>query len=250
MKVYFHEDFYDVYTSDPAAESGRMESIVEAIKADADFLIPIPATERQIAAVHSNEHISQVKQLGLYSISALAAGGATQTAQCGLEEPCFGLIRPPGHHASANSAWGFCYFNNMAIALENLKNQGRIETAYVLDIDMHFGDGTDNILKNSPYATVHNIRTENRDKYLDEIEEAMATCQADIIGISAGFDNHIDDWGGVLETEDYKTIASWVREAAHRNGGGYFALLEGGYNHAVLGVNALALLKGMADGSP
>ena len=247
MKVYFHENFYEVYSADPAAEPGRMESIVKAIIADTEFISPIPAEEHQIAAVHSEDHISRVKQQGLYPISALAAGGAIQTAQTGLSEPCFGLIRPPGHHASSNAAWGFCNFNNMAIAVETLKNQGKIKSAYVLDIDMHFGDGTENILKDKSYVTVHNIRTENRKKYLDEIRDAMAECHVDIIGISAGFDNHIHDWGGVLETEDYSTIAGYVREAAQKSGGGYFALLEGGYNHAVLGINTLALLKGMAD---
>ena len=92
--------------------------------------------------------------------------------------------------------------------------------------------------------------TEDRTRYLDEIKEAMDNCQADIIGISAGFDNHIDDWGGVLHTEDYTTIGGYVREAAMKVGGGYFALLEGGYNHTVLGSNVLALMKGMSNGNP
>ena len=248
MKVYFHEDYYEVYSSDPAAEPGRMEAIVRDIKSEAEFILPIPAEEHQIAAVHSKDHISRVKQQGLYPISALAAGGAIQTALTGLSEPSFGLIRPPGHHASSNAAWGFCYFNNMAIALETLRIQGKIKSAYVLDIDMHFGDGTDNILKDKPNVTVHNVETENRIEYLDEIRDAMAHCEVDLIAISAGFDNHVHDWGGVLETEDYTTIAGYVRNAALKSGGGYFALLEGGYNHAVLGLNTLALLKGMSDG--
>ena len=71
-------------------------------------------------------HIQQVENQGLYEIAALAAGGAIQAAQMGLAEPCFGLIRPPGHHASAASAWGFCYFNIMAVALETLRRQDKI----------------------------------------------------------------------------------------------------------------------------
>ena len=55
----------------------------------------------------------------------------------------------------------------------------------------------------------------------------MATCQADIIGRSAGFDNHLEDWGGLLLTEDYFEIGRMVREAGERSGGGCFAILEG-----------------------
>jgi acetoin utilization deacetylase AcuC-like enzyme len=78
---------------------------------------------------------------------------------------------------------------------------------------------------------------------LDEISREMSVCQADIIGISAGFDNHLDDWGGLLRTEDYFEIGRMVRESATRSGGGCFAILEGGYNHQVLGANVMALIS-------
>ncbi|MBW1995611.1 MAG: histone deacetylase family protein, partial [Deltaproteobacteria bacterium] len=74
MKVVFHNDFYQVYTSDPAAAAGRMEAIVEAIKDDVIFVEAQPALEAHIAAVHSGLHIESVRQMGLYEISALAAG--------------------------------------------------------------------------------------------------------------------------------------------------------------------------------
>ncbi len=90
--------------------------------------------------------MERVRREGVYDIAALAAGGAIQTAAIGLTEPCFGLIRPPGHHASAASSWGFCYFNNMAVALEKLYREKKIGTAFILDFDLHFGDGTVNIL--------------------------------------------------------------------------------------------------------
>lgn len=121
MKVIFHEDFYQVYTSDPAAAPGRMEAIVDEIGEIAEFVSAREATEAEILAVHTPGHLQYVRSAGLYTISALAAGGAVLAADIGLTEPCFGLIRPPGHHASADSCWGFCYFNNMSIALEALK---------------------------------------------------------------------------------------------------------------------------------
>ena len=74
----------------------------------------------------------------------------------------------------------------------------------------------------------------------------MNNCRADLIGISAGFDYHVSDWGALLHTEDYEEIGYRVRADADSNGGGCFAILEGGYNHEVLGENALALIRGMA----
>jgi acetoin utilization deacetylase AcuC-like enzyme len=248
MKVVFHEDFYQIYTSDPAAAAGRMEAIVEVIEGKVTFIAAQPASEQDIAAVHTKAHIAHVKAKGLYPIAALAAGGATQAAMLGLSEPCFGLIRPPGHHASSASSWGFCYFNNMAIGLERLKRESKIKSAYVLDIDLHFGDGTVNIFKDKDYVTVHNIQANHRDAYLDEVDGAMRNLNADVIGISAGFDNHEDDWGGTLKTEDYRVIGQMVREAAERCSGGCFGILEGGYNHLVLGNNVTALIEGLSGG--
>jgi len=248
MKVVFHEDFYQIYTSDPAAAAGRMEAIVEVIEGKVTFIAAQPASEQDIAAVHTKAHIAHVKAKGLYPIAALAAGGATQAAMLGLSEPCFGLIRPPGHHASSASSWGFCYFNNMAIGLERLKRESKIKSAYVLDIDLHFGDGTMNIFKDKDYVTVHNIQANHRDAYLDEVDGAMRNLKADVIGISAGFDNHEDDWGGTLKTEDYRVIGQMVREAAERCSGGCFGILEGGYNHLVLGYNVTALIEGLSGG--
>jgi acetoin utilization deacetylase AcuC-like enzyme len=248
MKIIFHHDFYQVYTSDPASAPERMQSIVTVISGHYEILEPTPAKEEDIAAVHTLSHIDHVKGLGIYDISALAAGGAIQAAFIGLKEPCFALIRPPGHHASADSSWGFCYFNNMAVALEKLKREKAIERAFVLDIDLHFGDGTVNIFQKKDYVSVFNASSNDRKSYLKAIAKELEGQESDVIGISAGFDNHKDDWGGLLETEDYTTIGKMVRETCERKRCGYFAILEGGYNHQVLGHNVLALLHGMAGG--
>ena len=246
MKVVFHEDFYQVYTGDPAAASGRMEAVVEVIAPYVEFVAAEPAVCQHISAVHSEMHIREVENQGLFDMAALAAGGALQAARTGLLEPCFALIRPPGHHASAASAWGFCYFNNMAVALETLRRQKKIQSALVLDIDLHFGDGTENILGNRSWVSVVNVEASSRNRYLQQVEQTMENCRADLIGISAGFDYHRDDWGGLLHTEDYEKIGRRVRQTADRNGGGCFAILEGGYNHDVLGQNVLALVQGMS----
>lgn len=247
MKVVFHEDFYGVYTSDPAAEAGRMEAVMAVIASapGGEMVQAEPAADSDIALAHTEAHMAHVERRGLCRIAALAAGGAIQAATLGLDAPAFGLIRPPGHHASADTAWGFCFFNNMAVALERLKADGKIARAYVLDIDLHFGDGTVNILKGKDYVTIHNCVSGDRAAYLDEVTEEMEACDADLIGISAGFDNHEADWGGTLTTDDYREIGKQVRAASQRTGGGCFAILEGGYNHAVLGHNVLALMEGL-----
>jgi acetoin utilization deacetylase AcuC-like enzyme len=245
MKVFTHSDFRSVYSSDPAAGQGRIESIVDAISGEVEFEECFPAGQDDILAVHTKSLVQSIERQGLYNIAALAAGGAIQTAKAGLSEPAFGLIRPPGHHASADSNWGFCFFNNMAIALEHLKLNGHIKTAHVLDFDLHFGDGTVNILGPKGNVSIHNPDASDRGAYLKEVAETLDSVKVDIIGVSAGFDNHVEDWGSVLYTEDYREMGRMVHNARKRLGIGCFALLEGGYNHTVLGINVLEFLRGL-----
>jgi acetoin utilization deacetylase AcuC-like enzyme len=248
VKVIYHEDFNKSYCSDPAAAPGRIEAVVKAIRNRVTFVDAIPAEADDIAAVHTTSHIANVRREGIYHIAALAAGGSIQAAEIGLKEPCFALIRPPGHHASAGSAWGFCYFNNMAIALDKLRREKKIKSAFVLDIDLHFGDGTVNILEGTGYVSIYNPSGSHPEEYLKNVKSRLNSEKVDIIGISAGFDNHVEDWGGLLSTEDYTEIGRMVREAGKNNGGGCFAILEGGYNHGVLGQNVMALIEGMEEG--
>jgi acetoin utilization deacetylase AcuC-like enzyme len=248
VKVIYHKDFNQTYCSDPAAAPGRIEAVVKAIRDRVTFIDATPAGEEDIAAVHTPSQIQGVAREGIYTIAALAAGGAIQSAEIGLKEPCFALIRPPGHHASAGNAWGFCYFNNMAIALEKLKRENRINKAFVLDIDLHFGDGTVNILEGSGYVSIYNPVASYPEEYLKNVKSRLFSEKVDIIGVSAGFDNHAEDWGGLLSTADYTEIGRMVREASKKNRGGCFAILEGGYNHSVLGQNVMAFIEGMEEG--
>ena len=204
MKVIYHENFNQSYCSDPAAAPGRIEAVVNAIRNRVSFIEAIRANAEDIEAVHTKSHISMVNSEAVYDIAALAAGGAIQAAEIGLQEPCFALIRPPGHHASKGSAWGFCYFNNMAVALEKLKRENRIQRAFVLDIDLHFGDGTVNILQESGYVTIFNPSASHPEGYLKSVQDHLFSSKVDLIGVSAGFDNHAEDWGGLLSTADYK----------------------------------------------
>jgi len=62
--------------------------------------------------------------------------------------------------------------------------------AYVLDIDLHYGDGTVNILRSKDWVKIHNVSSHDRRSYLEDVMREMERCEADMIGISAGFDNH------------------------------------------------------------
>ncbi len=245
VRVVFHPDFYPNYTWDPAAHRGRMECIIQELGNRYEFLEAIPASPEDIAAVHSPRVIERVEQMGLYGIASLAAGGAVLAAEHAASGPVFAAVRPPGHHASPDSFWGFCFFNNLAVALDRLKRNGSVESAFVLDFDLHYGDGTVNCFRNADYVSILNPEAFSREAYLEEVAIVLERVQADVIALSAGFDHHREDWGGLLATEDYREMGRLARRAANRLGARLFGVLEGGYNHRVLGRNVLALLEGM-----
>jgi acetoin utilization deacetylase AcuC-like enzyme len=244
MKVVFHERFYEEYASDPAAAEGRMEAIVSALRDPFEFLVPPPASEKDIALVHTPDQIERIKRSRhTFEVALLAAGGAILTSQVAWKgEPAFGLIRPPGHHASPDSCWGFCFFNNVAVAVKKLMKEGKVKKALILDFDLHFGDGTENIFLGTPEVVYFHPPGEYGQKYVDSIERRFAELSGyDILAVSAGFDRHAEDWGGFLETEDYHRIGVLVKKYSERVcQGRRFGVLEGGYNHDVLGRNVRA----------
>ncbi len=242
MKIVFHPRFYTVYTSDPAAESGRMECIVEELR-DFEFIEPEPARKDDILLVHTPEHYEYVRsEPEVYDVAILAVGGAILASEIAFREPAFAAIRPPGHHASPDSSWGFCYFNNIAIAIRKLIKEGKVEKAVIVDFDLHFGDGTANTFAGDSRVEYYHMKGDD----INGIDDFLGKEDYDIIGVSAGFDRHKDDWGGILETEDYKEIGKIVRERSYEKCfGRRFAVLEGGYNQLVLGKNVRAFVEGL-----
>jgi len=249
MKIVYHPRYTEVYASDPAASPGRIEAVLKELEGKYDFVEPQAASENDLRRVHTDNHIQSIKRdKHLYEVACLAAGGAIKAAQIAMEgEASFGLIRPPGHHASPDHCWGFCYFNNIAVALARLQDENLIEQALILDFDLHFGDGTDNFFEGSNIKYFH-PEAGNREAFIDQIALKFNEEKSySILAVSAGFDRHIEDWGGLLNTDDYRIIGRLVKEAAERNcKGRRFAVLEGGYNHDVLGRNVRAFVEGLA----
>lgn len=248
MKIVYHDKYLEDYPTASVECPERVRRIYTELQGAFDFITPNPSREEDLELVHSKAHIEAVKRHALtYEVALIAVGGAILTTELAMqEEVAFGLIRPPGHHASPNSSWGFCFFNNMAIAVEKLRRDGKIRQAFILDIDLHYGDGTVNYFKGIPEVSILNISTQNREKYLKEVSSGLSDFEFDIVGISSGFDYYEKDWGGVLTTEDYRTIGELVKESAlDKCEGRRFALLEGGYYLPDLGKNVRTFLEGL-----
>ncbi len=257
MRVIYHPKFKDPrYAADPAAEEGRIGSIIEELKEDQrlQFSKPGSANITDLERVHSSRHVEKIKERSerLFKMASLAAGGALKAGELAYKgEPTFAVIRPPGHHASPDSCWGFCYFNNMAVSLESLRDAGKVDTAFIMDFDLHTGDGNINCLGDDPNITIMNPRSGERERkgYMREVETRLESEKRyDMVGVSAGFDEHVKDWGGKLTTEDYLRLGEKLKEFSEEKcGGRRFALLEGGYNHDVLGKNVKAFIEGFSD---
>ncbi len=245
MKIVFHKQFLESYATDPAAEEGRLDRARQVLQEEDEFIEPREASLEDILLVHTQAHVDKISRMEpIYSAAMLAAGGACMAADIAMQgEPSFGLIRPPGHHASPDFCWGFCWFNNVAIAVERLIHRGEINSAYILDIDLHFGDGTQGFFLGREDVIYQHMG--DMDELPRELEQAG---NPDLIAVSAGFDRHLLDWGGYLSTQDYQEIGRQVKDLAQNTcPGRVFAVLEGGYNHQVLGDNILALLQGLQE---
>ena len=250
MDVVYHPRYCDIYAEEPAADPGRIEAIRDVLKGKFAFVEPEPASPSELLLVHTDAHVDSIRRdLFLYEVALLAVGGALLCARkAGAGEPSFGLIRPPGHHASPGNCWGFCYFNNLAISLKVLQAAKAVSRAVILDFDLHFGDGTDNTFRGDSGVVYLHPEEPTAKAFLARTEQGLEQAgDRDILAVSAGFDRGKADWGNLLSEDDYRRMGTIARDYAQSHcGGRRYAVLEGGYNHSVLGRHVLAFLEGFS----
>ena len=245
ISTLYSEEFLTDYRTVDCENPDRVSEIYFRIKDIADVIEPEPCCTSDLLLCHSESLIKSVERDGeVFDVARKAVGGAIKTAEISLQQPSFALIRPPGHHAGYNFNGGFCFFNNIAIAIKKLLSQGLINKALIVDIDLHYGNGTEDIVKDDNNIAFRNIDAYSRPEFFEQLEEALKDASSfDIVGCSAGFDLYIRDWGGLLFTEDYRKIGSLLASSNPH----FFSVLEGGYYIPDLGANVHAYLKGIQE---
>ncbi len=251
MKIVFHKDFYrSDYAEDSASVPGRMEAIMEAVTSEGSYAVAEPACAGMddLLLGHSREYIlEKQKDPLLYHAASLAAGAAICASELAMAgQPAFAAVRPPGHHAYRSSSWGYCHFNNMAIAILRLLKSGRVKSAFILDFDAHTGDGTIDVLTGVPGVKILNPYAGTSGEYMQAIEGCINELKnIDIVGVCAGFDSYELDIGKKLSTFDFYRIGRLMRVFTRRMGHSRrFAVLEGGYYLPALGKNVLSFCQG------
>jgi len=263
------------------------------------------ASEAQLELVHPAEHVAMVRELaaagggaidadtfeseGSFRAAQHAAGAACAMVSALLDgdaQVSFCGVRPAGHHAEAARAMGFCLFNNVAVAAEHAIRERGLERVFILDWDVHHGNGTADIFRTRAdvlFASVHqwplypgtgrltdtgsgagegftiNLPvppgSEERE-WLSLLEHVVLRSarafEPQLVLVSAGFDAHVDDplASCRLTTASFASIACLVRDMARETAVPLGVVLEGGYNVPVLCdcvATTLSALAGAGD---
>jgi acetoin utilization deacetylase AcuC-like enzyme len=227
-----------------------------------------PADDATVQLAHAPAHLKRLALAqdfdadtpffpGIGEHARRAVTAAVEAAQHALtaRAPAFALMRPPGHHAMADVAMGFCYLNQIAIAAIAAQQKFGATKVAIWDFDAHHGNGTEAIVRghgNIFFASVHqypgypgsgtqdhgplirNWPVAPRTPRVDHMAALRASLDAvvsfvpDLILVSAGFDAYARDpiTEMTLEREDFATLGRWLRETGRPAA----AVLEGGYS--------------------
>jgi acetoin utilization deacetylase AcuC-like enzyme len=266
----------------------RLLAVGAEIESRADRLerlAPRAATDDEILRVHGRDHLALVAEAASrapthldadtyvspasFEVARLAAGAVVDLAR-GVARGAIGsglaAVRPPGHHAEAGRAMGFCLFNNVAIAARALQQEEGIERILILDWDVHHGNGTQHTFEEDPsvlYVSTHQFPyypgtgdfgeigrgkgegatlnvplpagcgdTEYVGAFQRILVPAARAFRPEIVLVSCGFDAHADDPLAAMRVsaDGYRAMAVIVRALAEDLCAGRLALvLEGGY---------------------
>ena len=243
-----------------------------------EFLEPKPANDEEILSTHDADYLFNVKKglvedsdtpayKNIYEFAQLSVGGALLASKING----FSLMRPPGHHVGRSGAAlgvytrGFCYLNNIAIAV---KESGK--RTLILDIDGHHGNGTQEIFQGDEkvtYVSLHQSPnypgtgdfTEGNcvnfalpgdfggQRYLEIFDKALNMvnlAKFEAVAVSAGFDTHKGDLAtlGLVE-KDYFEIGKRIAKLKKPT----FFVLEGGYVGEKVGLDIDSFLRGFEE---
>ncbi len=294
---------------------GRLPAVVKGIYGQTPALLDRwlqaeapPAAMEDVLRVHTQDHVERLRGAVARAESAgrpvhltpdtvvsdasweaaRAAAGvaihATRLVTSGEAATAFALTRPPGHHASADRAMGFCLLNNVAIAARWAQDHAGIRRILIVDWDVHHGNGTQDIfyadadvyylsLHQSPHypgtghadqrgsgsgeGTTLNVpvpRGVEREHYLEVFHETVgeiaAQFEPELVLVSAGFDCLAGDpLGGLtLEPPDLHAMTRTLLEGTFATADGrLIAMLEGGYAPARVADGAVQVVRALAD---
>jgi acetoin utilization deacetylase AcuC-like enzyme len=271
----------------------RLDAIDRALTGLADQLReaePRSATDEEILRVHTREHLAGLQGLegrtthidadtyvssGSMRAARLAAGSSIELAMRiarGEARNALGLVRPPGHHAERTRPMGFCLINNVAIALEGLRQEAGMERIAVVDWDVHHGNGTQHIFeaeRDVLFLSLHQFPfypgtgalheqgmgdgegatvnlpmpagcgdAEYGAVFRELVTPILQEFRPEILLVSAGFDAHVRDPLASMQvsSQGFGAFASELRHVAEDTCAGRMLLiLEGGYDLRGLG---------------
>ena len=283
----------------------RVQAIDAAIQTDNTLaavprVLAEPALDADLLRVHTQAHIDAVHAIcekggGWFDADTYAAPESDEIARRSVGAAlhatdevatnqvahAFVLARPPGPHATASVAMGFCLYNAIAIAARRAQQEHGISRIAILDIDVHHGNGTQEIFWDDPatlYCSLHqwpfypgtgaasesggadalgttlNIPLHagtDAQQWLARLDTdilpAMDSFEPEMIMVSCGFDAHEADPLAQLrlQAQTYAEVAQRVRIRA---GGRSVWILEGGYDLTALGDSSRAVLSTLVQG--
>ncbi len=259
-----------------------LDALRQAFPEQLDWRQAPPAKLGELARVHTRELIDDMLQAqtaplrridldtftspGSASAALHAAGAGVAAVDAVMRGPgrrAFCAVRPPGHHATADTAMGFCLFNNIAVAAAYARDVHGLERVAIVDFDVHHGNGTQAIFETDPrvaYYSSHesglfpysgNMRERGvgnvcnillppgsggfrfRNTWADELLPLVDAFRPQLLFVSAGFDAHLHDPQAdlMVETEDFGWLTAELAALADRHADGRLvSMLEGGYD--------------------